>query len=949
MDEKKYPGLIIQRHRVVDLESKEQATKSLWGWKLQRVTPAEWFDALSAGHTILFGDMSPTPEGKYTHGEGYWNRTWLIALDGDYFRGVSFHKKTGEDLHPEGLEPWTEQKGLSDLYPNIKADIYAVSQSVSSMAEWYKTPHRRYRLIFCFDEPITSGDMYRHVANKLGEKYPIIAPDERQPAQPIFGNARKGFEKVHTVGTVLPLAAFLEDFRTDREQAAQSKADTKKKTRKNASGGKKLPKIDSRDDLERLAHECGAVRESEWKSKSGYDVCRTFCPLCNRKDNGKLTYSLRGECGYGCHSATCDGKDFQDLYEAAGFSKSEWGGTRQKAGRRTNAEKSKEAQPIKTGRPTIFLNSIEDTGGDLVYSDRPRFEVAEDVAKVLFNPQTDTNLYRRDLELGSLRRGGVSLRFKPYTVSGMQGVISRCISLQKFADGGIVEIANPTKWIAEDILENHDIEAVTPIHIILTHPYHDGTSLQIKEGLNEEMGVFLDLKAETIDDDIEAYSAADDIQLWRDWLKDFPFRDEADFENALGYVLTLLIRPGLPVGEVSPMFLVTAPREGVGKTLLIDVLNAAATGVPTETRTLGDTPAEIKKELGAALRGAPELLVFDNVSPSKRLDSASLASLVTQVRGAFRVLGASEEQTYENRVTTAYTGSNIELTPELVKRVVAIRLTDLGVAEKDREVTVDNILSETLNRHHEFISSLVRMVKRWIENPPERGKPQHRMREWSVVIDGILKTNGIGESFLQNTDEVLLQAGDEFTALANGYKAIAENLGPKAFEGFIINDIFLILSHEDKIYSPEDEDIDGKTKRHTGDDILGDFVDGKSDKARSTKLGQYLRSKVGAVYGGYRLIDTHGRDRGKRKIYKLESVGASAEDDTLKEILQWIDGTPSEDVDAIIAQVMVIAKIEYRDAIDYLANLIETKKIVKRGHAGKECYFRGDTSNVADL
>ena len=188
----------------------------------------------------------------------------------------------------------------------------------------------------------------------------------------------------------------------------------------------------------------------------------------------------------------------------------------------------------------------------------------------------------------------------------------------------------------------------------------------------------------------------------------------------------------------------------------------------------------------------------------------------------------------------------------------------------------------------------------------------------------------------------MLQAGDEFTALANGYKAIAENLGLKVSEGFIINDVFLILSHEDKIYSPEDENIDGKTKRSRGQNILGDFVDAKSDRARSIKLGQYLRSKVGAVYGGYKLIDTHKTDRGNRKIYRLESVGDIPEDNTLEQILQWADGTPSEDVDALIAQVMVIAGLEHRDAIEYLANLVETKKLVKRAHNGKECYFRGD-------
>ena len=31
-----------------------------------------------------------------------------------------------------------------------------------------------------------------------------------------------------------------------------------------------------------------------------------------------------GECGFTCHSTTCEGKNFQDLYESAGFSKSEY-------------------------------------------------------------------------------------------------------------------------------------------------------------------------------------------------------------------------------------------------------------------------------------------------------------------------------------------------------------------------------------------------------------------------------------------------------------------------------------------------------------------------------------------------------------------------------------------------------------------------------------------------
>lgn len=168
-----------------------------------------------------------------------------------------------------------------------------------------------------------------------------------------------------------------------------------------------------------------------------------------------------------------------------------------------------------------------------------------------------------------------------------------------------MEIANPHRWLAADILENQDVSRLPAISTVLTHPFWNGEALVTEQGFDPKTEAYLDSKAKTYDIDIEKNTAEQDVQLWRDWLCDFPFKTQADFENALAYMLTLLIRPGMLIGEVAPMFLIRAPREGVGKTLLTDVLTSAVTGVPTVTRTLGHSRDEIKKELGAALRGAP--------------------------------------------------------------------------------------------------------------------------------------------------------------------------------------------------------------------------------------------------------------------------------------------------------------------------------------------------------
>ena len=87
------------------------------------------------------------------------------------------------------------------------------------------------------------------------------------------------------------------------------------------SNGKRLPPLESREDLERLARDCGAEPQGNWQQKPDYEACKTHCPLCHRDKCGVITYSAGGECGYKCHTNTCSGANFQSLYESAGYAK----------------------------------------------------------------------------------------------------------------------------------------------------------------------------------------------------------------------------------------------------------------------------------------------------------------------------------------------------------------------------------------------------------------------------------------------------------------------------------------------------------------------------------------------------------------------------------------------------------------------------------------------------
>lgn len=202
-----YQGLVIRAHCIKNKKSKEDAIRKLTGWERAVQSAEEWMQELEQGRTIILADMEASDTGAYTHAEKHWKSTFFVMCDADNIKGVDFDTH-GVDENPDGVAPWTDKGGLSELYPNLKDKVYAVAESVSSMADWKETPHRRYRLIFRFDEPITDGEHYRHILLALAEEFPIIPKVERQPAQPVFGNAREGFSDVHICGNTLKLSDY---------------------------------------------------------------------------------------------------------------------------------------------------------------------------------------------------------------------------------------------------------------------------------------------------------------------------------------------------------------------------------------------------------------------------------------------------------------------------------------------------------------------------------------------------------------------------------------------------------------------------------------------------------------------------------------------------------------------------------------------------------------------
>jgi putative DNA primase/helicase len=142
------------------------------------------------------------------------------------------------------------------------------------------------------------------------------------------------------------------------------------------------------------------------------------------------------------------------------------------------------------------------------------------------------------------------------------------------------------------------------------------------------------------------------LALLADLLGDFPFTDEAAQAHALAHGLLPFVRPSF--AGAAPLYLVDKPTPRTGASLLCHVLAAPFTGANgPRVITSRRNEEETRKALFAALLQGVSHAVIDNL-PAK-LDSASLAAVLTAPQYDDRVLGESRLESVRNRVAWALT------------------------------------------------------------------------------------------------------------------------------------------------------------------------------------------------------------------------------------------------------------------------------------------------------
>jgi len=259
------------------------------------------------------------------------------------------------------------------------------------------------------------------------------------------------------------------------------------------------------------------------------------------------------------------------------------------------------------------------------------------------------------------------------------------------------------------------------------------------------------------------------------FLADFPWLSPADKANALGALLTPLLRE--IIRDVYPFVYVTAPERGSGKTLLADLINTIY-NPGADMRVLPADEKEIEKTITSALRGASPVIVFDNITQT--IKSPSLAALLTMRTWTARILGGSRDGSYPNDRLWMGTGTNVSLGGDFGQRSVRIAM-DYGKPNPDLRTgfKIPGIKKWTLENRGDVLWRLLLLVRAWQLAGAELDK-RHVMRgftPWAQATGGVLAFHGV-EGFLGNRDDVIGQ-DDDATEMARFLEMLQSRHGGK--------------------------------------------------------------------------------------------------------------------------------------------------------------------------
>ncbi|MCL4767749.1 MAG: hypothetical protein KJZ80_16095 [Hyphomicrobiaceae bacterium] len=258
----------------------------------------------------------------------------------------------------------------------------------------------------------------------------------------------------------------------------------------------------------------------------------------------------------------------------------------------------------------------------------------------------------------------------------------------------------------------------------------DGTVLS-KPGYDSASSLILagDRLWRQVPDSPSKRDALDALDVLVEPIDELPFVDNSDRAAALALLITSVMRPCL---RTAPMFAVTAPAAGTGKSLTIDIAAIMATGRKAAVVTPTPDEAELEKRIGSCLLAGDQIISLDNVAHI--LSSVQLCQMLTQEALKLRILGESKSVTLPMTSLICATGNNLSIYGDLNRRTIRIRLDAKEERPEEREFKFD-ACELALRKRAELVAAALTIVRAYLcAGAPKQTTPMGSFEDWSSIV-----------------------------------------------------------------------------------------------------------------------------------------------------------------------------------------------------------------------
>ncbi|WP_289015538.1 hypothetical protein [uncultured Methylobacterium sp.] len=491
-----------------------------------------------------------------------------------------------------------------------------------------------------------------------------------------------------------------------------------------------------------------------------------------------------------------------------------------KVGRPDLAADAAAAALIATGLP-IFLR-----GGALV---RPTMEVVDAA------DETKT----------------VIAKLKDVTLPGLQYTLSRAAVFQQF-DGrkGDFKRVDPPEKIATMILDGAGDWKFPTVAGVITTPTlrTDGTILS-EPGYDPQSRLYLvedpNLVLPPIPEAPTRGQALEALEMFKDLLKEFPFVSSVDRSVALSGLLTTVARPAM---ATAPAVAISAHTAGTGKSYLVDVAAALATGRRCPVIAPGRTEEELEKRLGPLILNSVAIVSIDNVEGD--LGGIFLCQATERPAVGLRPLGKSEIRTAECRSMFFLTGNNLVLVADMTRRALMANLDARMERPELREFDGKPFETVLANRGSYIAAALTILRAYRVAGMPDRLPRLASYEQWSDTVRSALVW--LGEDDPALTMEKTRKSDPVAQAIRQLYAQWEAKIG--------LHDRRTSASVIAAATMAEDEEFQDLLMRQAGE--------GKSVSPK--RLGKWLSKVSGRIFDGRQLEVENDASNGNR--YRLVPV-----------------------------------------------------------------------------